>query len=72
MKKDGFQKLNKERIEQGKEPFANPRNAAAGMMRQLDPKKVAGKPFGIFFYDILKIEGYELSSHWKTLQQFPE
>lgn len=72
VKKKGFQKLNKERVEQGEEPFANPRNAAAGMMRQLDPKKVAGKPFDIFFYDILEIDGYELSTHWKMLRQFPE
>jgi len=72
MKKGGFQKLNKERIERGEEPFTNPRNAAAGMMRQLDSKKVAGKPFDIFFYDVLKLEGYKLSSHWEMHRQFPQ
>ncbi len=72
LKKDGFHRLNKERIQQGEDPFANPRNAAAGMMRQLDPKKVAGKPFDIFFYDILRIEEYGFSSHWQMLQQFVE
>jgi DNA ligase (NAD+) len=54
MKKEGFQRLNQERIEKGMEPFANPRNAAAGTMRQLDPRKVAGRPMDIYFYDILK------------------
>lgn len=71
MHKKGFQKLNKARMEKGEEPFANPRNAAAGIMRQLDPKKVAGKPLDVFFYEILKVEGNGFSSHWKALNQFP-
>ena len=69
MKKEGFHELNRERIEKGLEPFANPRNAAAGTMRQLDPGKVAGRPMDIFFYDILKIEGEEFSSHWSALKR---
>jgi DNA ligase (NAD+) len=68
MKKEGFQRLNQERIEKGMEPFANPRNAAAGTMRQLDPRKVAGRPMDIYFYDILKIEDQRLSSHWDSLE----
>ena len=72
MKKDGFQRLNRERIERGEEPFANPRNAAAGTMRQLDPKKVANKPMDIFFYEILNSEGQEFTSHWQVLRRFPE
>jgi DNA ligase (NAD+) len=68
MKKKGFQELNRERIEKGQAPFANPRNAAAGTMRQLDPGSVAGRPLDIFFYDILKIKGDEVSSHWKALK----
>ncbi|MGQ9672322.1 MAG: NAD-dependent DNA ligase LigA [Candidatus Aminicenantales bacterium] len=72
MSKKAFQKLNKERVEKGEVPFANPRNAAAGIMRQLDSKKVADKPLDIFFYDILRIEGLEFSSHWEELQKFPE
>jgi DNA ligase (NAD+) len=72
MSKEGFQQLNRERIEKGEEPFANPRNAAAGTMRQLDSKKVAGKPLDIFFYEILKAEGgQQFSSHWEVLRQFP-
>ena len=54
MRKGDFQKLNKDRIERGEEPFANPRNAAAGIMRQLDSKKVADKPMDIVFYEILR------------------
>jgi len=71
MHKNGFHKLNRDRVEKGQEPFVNPRNAAAGILRQLDPKKVANKPLDVFFYDILYIEGDGFSSHWKTLNQFP-
>ena len=52
MPKSSFQEMNKERIERGEEPFANPRNAAAGTMRQLDSKRVADKPLDIIFYEI--------------------
>jgi DNA ligase (NAD+) len=72
MPKKAFQRLNKERIERGETSFANPRNAAAGIMRQLDPKKVADKPLDIFFYDILKVEGKSFSSHWDELNQLPK
>lgn len=72
MPKEDFQKMNKARIQRGEEPFANPRNAAAGIMRQLDSKKVADKPLSIMFYEILRIEGREFSSHWEELQQFPK
>jgi len=69
MQKEGFQRLNQERIEKGLDPFANPRNAAAGTMRQLDPGKVAVRPLDIFFYDILRLEGAFFSSHWEALRQ---
>ena len=71
MHKKGFQEMNRRRIEQGDEPFANPRNAAAGTMRQLNSKNVAGKPFDIFFYDILQIDGAGFDSHWQALERFP-
>jgi DNA ligase (NAD+) len=71
MRKEGFQQLNRERIERGDEPFANPRNAAAGTMRQLDPKNVVGRPLDIFFYEILTSEGKTFSSHSEMLKQFP-
>ena len=63
MSRDGFQKMNREKVERGEDPFANPRNAAAGTMRQLDSGKVAGKPLQVFYYDILKIEGASLETH---------
>jgi len=71
MPRDGFHRLNKERIERGLEPFANPRNAAAGTMRQLDPKNVGDKPLDLFFYDILASEPDRFTSHWQVLTQFP-
>jgi len=55
MLKDGFQQLNKKRTEENKDAYANPRNAAAGILRQLDPAEVANKPLDVYFYDILEI-----------------
>jgi DNA ligase (NAD+) len=72
MPKKAFQEMNKQRIERGEEPFANPRNAAAGIMRQLDSKKVADKPLNIIFYEILGVGGMAFSSHWEELGQFPK
>lgn len=72
MSRSGFQELNKTRVEQGKDPFANPRNAAAGIVRQLDPKQVADKPLTIFFYELLQAEDYDAPGHWQVLQQFPK
>ena len=67
MHKAGFRELNRERIEMGESPFANPRNAAAGTMRQLDPNKVAPRPLDIIFYDILDIDGASFETHWDAL-----
>ena len=72
MPRDGFQELNRERVERGEDAFANPRNAAAGIVRQLDPAKVADKPLTIFFYEVLQQEGADLDSHWDTLKRFEE
>jgi DNA ligase (NAD+) len=70
MLKRGFHQLNKERVEKGEEPFANPRNATAGLLRQLDSRMVAGRPLDVRFYDVLAIEGDEPSTHWEILQLF--
>ncbi|MFB6073364.1 MAG: NAD-dependent DNA ligase LigA [Halobacterium sp.] len=51
--RDAFQEYNAERVERGDEPFANPRNAAAGTLRQLDPSVTAERPLDCFFYDVL-------------------
>jgi DNA ligase (NAD+) len=48
-----FEKLNERLIAAGQEPFANPRNVAAGALRQLDPQETAKKPLDIFVYDVL-------------------
>lgn len=50
--RSGFEKLNALRQTQGEPLFANPRNAAAGSIRQLDPKIAAGRPLGVFVYDV--------------------
>ncbi|MFA9428165.1 NAD-dependent DNA ligase LigA [Natronorubrum sp. A-ect3] len=71
MPKDAFQAHNRERIERGEEPFANPRNATAGTIRQLDPAVVADRPLEVFFFDVL--EASELAdSHREELERFPE
>ena len=57
MTKAGFQKLNDERAAQGEELFANPRNAAAGSLKQLDPRIVASRPLDILLYGIGQIQG---------------
>jgi DNA ligase (NAD+) len=52
MTRDGFAKLNEERQEAGLEPFANPRNACAGSLKQLDPREVARRPLDALFYGL--------------------
>ncbi|MFZ2167562.1 MAG: NAD-dependent DNA ligase LigA [Minisyncoccia bacterium] len=50
--RSGFEKLNKARLKSGEPTFANPRNAAAGSIRQLDPAIAAERPLGVFIYDV--------------------
>lgn len=64
---DDFEGLNEQLLNQGKDPFANPRNAAAGSLRQLDPRITAQRPLQVFVYDILKIEGMELERQREAL-----
>ncbi|MBI4521273.1 MAG: NAD-dependent DNA ligase LigA [Gemmatimonadetes bacterium] len=52
-----FEKLNRKLIESGLEPFANPRNAAAGSLRQLDPRITAERPLDLLVYEILAVRG---------------
>ena len=53
MPRDAFQAFNRERVERGEDPFANPRNAAAGTLRQLDPSVVAERPLSAYFFAVL-------------------
>jgi DNA ligase (NAD+) len=62
-----FEKINAEREEEGAARFANPRNAAAGTIRQLDPKIVAARHLDMFTYDVLTGERKPFSSHWDAL-----
>jgi DNA ligase (NAD+) len=55
--KAGFEKLNATRKAAGEEPFANPRNAAAGSLKQLDPRLVAKRPLDIVLYGMGQVEG---------------
>jgi DNA ligase (NAD+) len=65
--KDAFEHLNERRIEDGEPPFANPRNAAAGSLRQLDPNITASRPLNIFCYGIGIAEGYGIETQWDVL-----
>ncbi|MGR0121222.1 NAD-dependent DNA ligase LigA [Bacillus halotolerans] len=56
MPKRSFEALNEERIKNEEEPFANPRNAAAGSLRQLDPKIAAKRNLDIFVYSIVELD----------------
>lgn len=72
MDKEDFRKLNREREEEGEPPFANPRNAAAGSLRQLDPSVTAKRPLKVFFYGIGEVKGREFKSQWEVLQTLPK
>ncbi|MEL4861206.1 NAD-dependent DNA ligase LigA [Pseudoflavonifractor phocaeensis] len=66
--KSVFAKLNEERELNGQPLFANPRNAAAGSLRQLDPKIAAERRLDILIFNIQYIEGKEFSTHVETLE----
>lgn len=62
-----FEQTNLEREEEGETRFANPRNAAAGTIRQLDPRKVAARKLDMFAYDLLAGERKPFATHWEAL-----
>jgi DNA ligase (NAD+) len=69
LSKSGFHKLNQERAEQGLPLFANPRNAAAGSVRQLDSRITAQRPLSIYIYMLGYAEGREVpETHWETME----
>ena len=63
-----FEKLNRKRAESGEPLFANPRNAAAGSVRQLDSRITAQRPLDIYCYGIGIVEGIAFSTQWELLQ----
>ena len=67
--KAGFEAYNNKARELGEKTFANPRNAAAGSLRQLNPAITASRPLAIYCYGIGSCEGYQLpNSHWAQLE----
>jgi DNA ligase (NAD+) len=68
--KKGFEKLNKEREAAGLPLFANPRNAAAGSLKHLDPSVAAKRPLGMIFYGTGAVEGADVDLHSKIFPLF--
>jgi DNA ligase (NAD+) len=69
MTKEDFARLNREREKADQPLFANPRNAAAGSVRQLDPRITNTRPLSLFAYGIGRVEGEDLTHHWDSLQR---
>ncbi|PID57891.1 DNA ligase (NAD(+)) LigA [candidate division KSB3 bacterium] len=70
MEKTAFEALNEERSRRGEELFANPRNSAAGSLRQKDPLISAERRLNVFFYGAGAIEGPVFETHWERLDYF--
>src|SRR5699024_3571677 len=69
MPKDVFKQLNDEREETGEVPFANPRNAAAGGLRQIDPKAVSKRRLNMFLYSALYNDDFDVESQAELFEQ---
>ena len=67
MEIEAFEKLNRERIERGLPPFANPRNAAAGSVRQLDPRVTAKRPLNMFCYGVGEVRGASFETQMELM-----
>lgn len=66
-----FDKMNRERVKEGLEPFANPRNVSAGSIRQLDPKIAASRPLDFFAWDVITDVGQRThDEEWEILRAF--
>jgi DNA ligase (NAD+) len=68
----GFRRFTEEQVAQDKKPAPNPRNAAAGSLRQLDPNITAARPLSIWVYGTGHREGLELQTQWETLEWLRE
>lgn len=66
--REAFQRLNRAREEAGEPIFANPRNAAAGSLRQLDSRITASRPLEIYCYAVGRVEGITFATEWEVLQ----
>ncbi|MDQ7029870.1 MAG: NAD-dependent DNA ligase LigA [Ardenticatenia bacterium] len=67
MRKSDFEALNRRQAERGERTFANPRNAAAGSLRQLDSRITARRPLSFFAYGVGIVEGVNVTTHWELL-----
>jgi DNA ligase (NAD+) len=67
MPRDRFEEMNRLREAEGERLFANPRNAAAGSVRQLDPSITVTRPLSIFMYAVGEADGVALDSQWEAL-----
>jgi len=65
----GFERFNKEAVARGEKSYVNPRNAAAGSLRQLDPRMTAARPLDLFIYGVGYVEGAELPTHHGEMLQ---
>lgn len=63
---EDFERLNEGLIQDGEEPFANPRNASAGALRQLDTARTARLPLRIVLYDVLAVDGDRFARQWEV------
>jgi DNA ligase (NAD+) len=72
MSHQAFEKLNRALEADGEEPFANPRNAAAGSLRQKDPRVTSGRPLDIFVYGASHAEPNPFATHWDALRAMGE
>ena len=72
MNLQGFEKLNRERLEREEPPFANPRNAAAGSLRQLDSRITATRPLEVAFYAVGRVEGFSFQGQSHLLESLPK
>ena len=70
--KSAFERFNEQRQEQGLPTYANPRNTAAGSLRQLDPRLTAERPLDIFVYSLGWAEGAAPETHWERLSFLAE
>lgn len=69
----GFKAMNQRALEKGEKVFVNPRNAAAGTMRQLDPRLAASRPLDVFFYAVGEHGNWKLpATHFEVLEQLRE
>lgn len=72
MNNSGFEKLNRSQLDAGESPFANPRNAAAGSLRQLDPQVTAKRPLRFFAYNVASPETSGCDNQWELLMQIKD